>query len=251
MKKFFIVVTLALFAQFTVAADSEIETVSKTLQQLMPSAKPDSVKATPIPGLYQAIYGTQVIYMTKDGKYMIEGDVYDVQKRVNLTEAVRTSGRAKALASLDVDQMIVFRPKDKETKFVITAFTDIDCGYCRKLHSEMQQYNDLGIEVRYAAFPRSGLQTPSYFKAVSVWCAKDRNKAMTFAKGGAKLEQLQQLAQVDNNKPCTDAIAKQLNTAREAGVTGTPSLFTEDGQMIPGYVPPERLIKILTDAKQS
>jgi thiol:disulfide interchange protein DsbC len=188
--------------------------------------------------------------MTKDGRYMIEGDVYDVQNRQNLTEAVRTTGRAKALASLDEKQMIVFRPKDKEPKYVITAFTDIDCGYCRKLHSQIKEYNDLGIEVRYASFPRSGLQTPSYFKAVAVWCAKDRNKAMTFAKGGAKLEQLQKLAQVDDSKACTDAIAKQLNTAREAGVTGTPSLFTEDGQMIPGYVPPDRLIKMLNDSKQ-
>ncbi|WP_455366806.1 DsbC family protein [Kaarinaea lacus] len=251
MRHVLFVVTFALLVPMVAAADNDIEAVSKTLQQLMPSAKPDSIKATPIPGLYEAVYGTQVIYMTKDGKYMIEGDVYDVQKRVNLTEAVRTSGRAKALASLDEKQMIVFQPKDKETKFVITAFTDIDCGYCRKLHSQIKEYNDLGIEIRYAAFPRSGLQTPSYFKAVSVWCAKDRNEAMTIAKGGAKLEQLQKLAQVENNKPCTDAIARQLNTAREAGVTGTPSLFMENGQMIPGYVPPERLIKILNDAKQS
>ena len=95
--------------------------------------------------------------------------------------------------------MIVFSPKDKKPKFVVTAFTDIDCGYCRKMHAEMQQYNDLGIEFRYAAFPRSGLQTPSYFKAVAVWCAKDRNKAMTFAKGGAKLDQLQSLEQVANS----------------------------------------------------
>jgi thiol:disulfide interchange protein DsbC len=95
------------------------------------------------------------------------------------------------------------------------------------------------------------LQTPSYFKAVAVWCAKDRNKAMTFAKGGAKLDQLQGLEQVKNTKPCTDAISKQLTVAREAGVTGTPSMFMESGQIIPGYVPADRLIKMLKDAKQS
>jgi thiol:disulfide interchange protein DsbC len=251
MRKFFFVVTVALFSHFAIAADTETEQVAKTLQELMPAAKPDAIKPAPIPGLYEAVYGSQVIYVTKDGRFMIEGDVYDVQKRTNLTEAVRTSGRAKALAALDKEQLIVFRPKDKETKFVITAFTDIDCGYCRKLHSEIKQYNDLGIEVRYAAFPRSGLQTPSYFKAVSVWCAKDRNNAMTIAKGGAKLEELEKLAQVENNKTCKDAIARQLNTAREVGVTGTPSLFTESGQIIPGYVPAERLIKMLTDANQS
>ena len=252
MKKVLLVVALFMVSlQYTYAADAGIEQVKKTLQMLMPSAKPDKISETPIPGLYEAIYGTQVIYMTKDGRYMIEGDVYDVQKRVNLTENVRTSGRKKALASLDKNNMIVFSPKDKETKYVITAFTDIDCGYCRKLHAEMQKYNDLGIEVRYVAFPRSGLQTPSYFKAVAVWCAKDPNKAMTFAKGGAKLDQLQSLEQVQNSKPCTDAIAKQLTTAREVGVTGTPSLFMENGQIIPGYVPADRLIKMLNDAKPS
>jgi thiol:disulfide interchange protein DsbC len=179
---------------------------------------------------------------------MIEGDVYDVEQRVNLTENVRQDGRKEALATLDEKNMIVFKPEDGETKYVITAFTDIDCGYCRKLHSQIKEYNDLGIEVHYAAFPRSGLKTPSYYKAVSVWCAKDRNKAMTFAKGGAKLDQLKQLAQVDNTKPCTDAIARQLGTARDVGVTGTPSLFMENGRMIPGYVPPKRLRKMLDDA---
>lgn len=252
MNKFLCIVALFLVSAQTLAAtDSDIEQVRSTLQTLMPSAKPDKITETPIPGLYEAIYGTQIIYMTRDGKYMIEGDIYDVQKRENLTENVRTSGRKKALATLDKSNMIVFSPKDKETKYVITAFTDIDCGYCRKLHSEIQKYNDLGIEVRYVAFPRSGLQTPSYFKAVAVWCAKDRNKAMTFAKGGAKLEQLQNLEQVKNSKPCTDAISKQLAVAREVGVTGTPSLFMESGQIIPGYVPPDRLIKMLNGGKSS
>ena len=252
MKKVLILVAFIMVStQVVYAADADIEQVKKTLQMLMPSAKPDRISETPIPGLYEAIYGTQVVYMTKDGRYMIEGDVYDVQKRVNLTESVRTSGRQKALASLDKQNMIVFSPKDQKPKYVITTFTAIDCGYCRKLHAEIQKYNDLGIEVRYAAFPRSGLQTPSYFKAVAVWCAKDRNKAMTFAKGGAKLDQLQSLEQVKNTKPCTDAISKQLTVARDAGVTGTPSMFMESGQIIPGYVPADRLIKMLNDAKQS
>jgi thiol:disulfide interchange protein DsbC len=230
------------------AADDGVQQVKKTLQTLMPNAKADSIRMSPLPGIYEVVYGSQVIYMSKDGRYMIEGDVYDVEQRVNLTENVRQDGRKEALATLDEKNMIVFKPEDGETKYVITAFTDIDCGYCRKLHSQIKEYNDLGIEVHYAAFPRSGLKTPSYYKAVSVWCAKDRNKAMTFAKGGAKLDQLKQLAQVDNTKPCTDAIARQLGTARDVGVTGTPSLFMENGRMIPGYVPPKRLRKMLDDA---
>ena len=251
IKKGLLIVAMTMIVTVAIAADSEMEQVKNTLQKLMPAAKPDSVGLSPIPGIYEVIYGSQVIYMTKDGRYMIEGDIYDVNKKVNLTENLRQSGRKEALASLDEKYMIVFSPENKDAKYVITAFTDIDCGYCRKLHSQIKEYNDLGIEVRYASFPRSGLKTPSYYKAVAVWCAKDRNQAMTVAKGGAKLEQLEKLAQVDNTKPCTDAIAKQLNTAREVGVTGTPSLFMEDGQMIPGYVPPKQLRKMLDNATHS
>ena len=252
MKKLLFITLIIFSVQLALAADADdVEQVRQTLQKLMPAAKPDSIQATPISGLYEAVYGSQIIYMTKDGRYMIEGDVFDVQKRVNLTENVRQTGRKKALDAIDTTHMIVFKPNDKETKHVITAFTDIDCGYCRKLHSEMKQYNDMGIEIRYVAFPRSGLQTPSYFKAVAVWCAKDPNKAMTFAKGGAKLEQLQQLEQVKNDKDCKDAIAKHLTTARDIGISGTPTLFMESGQIIPGYVPAERLIQMLNDGKQS
>lgn len=250
IKHGFLIVALLLTVPPTIAADAEVEQVKSTLKKLMPGANPDSIQLSPIPGIYEVVYGSQVIYMTKDAAYMIEGDIYDVKKKVNLTENVRQSGRKEALAALDEKYMIVFKPKTNPAKYVITAFTDIDCGYCRKLHSQIKQYNDLGIEVRYASFPRSGLKTPSYFKAVAVWCAKDRNKAMTIAKGGAKLDQLEKLDQVENTKPCTDAIARQLATAHEVGVTGTPSLFMENGQMIPGYVPPEQLRKMLDAAAQ-
>ena len=251
MKKLLFITLMMFSVQVVFAADADMEQVRKTLAKLIPAAEPDSIKAAPIAGLYEAVYGSQIVYMTADGRYMIEGDVFDVQKRVNLTENVRQTGRKKVLDTINENNMIVFKPKDKPVKHVITAFTDIDCGYCRKLHSEMKQYNDLGIEVRYVAFPRSGLQTPSYFKAVAVWCAKDRNKAMTFAKGGAKLEQLQALAQVENAKECKDAVAKHFASAREIGISGTPTLFMESGQIVPGYVPASRLIEMLNNDKQS
>lgn len=251
IKKVVLGAALMLAVPVTMAADTGLDQVKSTLQKLMPNAKPDSIQMSPIPGVYEIVYGTQIVYMTKDGRYMIEGDVYDVNNRVNLTEDARKAGRKEALATLDENNMIVFKPKDKKPKYIITAFTDIDCGYCRKLHSHINEYTDLGIEVRYASFPRAGLKSKSYYKAVAVWCAKDRNKAITIAKGGAKLAQLEKLEQVKNTKPCTDAIAKQLATAREAGVTGTPSLFMENGRMIPGYVPPKQLRKMLDDAAHS
>jgi len=246
MKRSIIVLVLLCFGiQFTYADDASLAKVQSTLQSLMPDAKADSVAESVLPGIYEAVFGAQVIYVSEDGRFMIEGDVYDINRRVNLTEAKRQDGRMRSIQNLDTESLIVFKPK--ETKHVVTAFTDIDCGYCRKLHAEISDYNERGIEIRYAAFPRSGPKTPSYFKAVSVWCAKDPNKAMDFAKGGAKLEQLQQVAQVENNKACEKSVDKHFAMARDVGVTGTPTLFMENGQIIPGYVPADRLMKILNE----
>lgn len=236
--------TLVFGSQFVLAAQTEIEIVKASLKKLI-KVDPDSVKLTQVDGLYEVAYGSKIVYMTKDGNFLIEGDVYDVKKGVNLTENVRQVGRKKVIESIDQKHVISFAPKAKKTKHVITAFTDIDCGYCRKLHKEMKQYNDLGIEMRYVAFPRSGPKTESYYKAVAVWCAKDRNKAMTFAKGGAKLDQLKALTQVKDAKDCQKAVDKHLSKAREIGITGTPTLFMESGQIIPGYVPAPRLIQML------
>lgn len=241
-----LLLTAVLFfgAQAALAAPTEIETVKAALKGLI-KVDPDSVNLTQVDGLYEIAYGSKIVYMTKDGNFLIEGDVYDVKKGVNLTENVRQVGRKKVIDSLDPEHEIIFSPKEGKAKYVITAFTDIDCGYCRKLHKEMKQYNDLGIEMRYVAFPRSGPKTESYYKAVAVWCAKDRNKAMTFAKGGAKLDQLKNLEQVANAKECEDAVNQHLSKAREIGITGTPTLFMESGQVIPGYVPAQRLIQML------
>lgn len=243
IKSVFVIVLFA-GSQFAMAAQTEIEVVKTSLKKLI-KVDPDSVKLTQVDGLYEVAYGSKIVYMTKDGNFLIEGDVYDVKKGVNLTENVRQVGRKKVIDSIDQKYVISFAPKDGKTKHVVTAFTDIDCGYCRKLHKEMKQYNDLGIEMRYVSFPRSGPKTESYYKAVAVWCAKDRNKAMTFAKGGAKLDQLKNLEQVKDAKDCQKAVDRHLAKAREIGITGTPTLFMENGQIIPGYVPAQRLIQML------
>lgn len=248
MKK--LVLFLLLLSSFVAAAESEVDQVRKGLQALNIKAKPDSIQKSNIPGFYEVVFGAQVFYISADAKYMIEGDVWDLKRRVNMTEQKRGNGRVKAVASLDEASLLVFSPDNGKAKFRITAFTDIDCGYCRKLHQQMKDYNKLGIEIRYAAYPRSGLQTPSYFKAVAVWCAVDRNKAMNIAKGGAKLEQLQQLKQVEGDD-CKNSISKHMDVAREVGVTGTPTLVLEDGRVLPGYVPPDRLLQELKRGRNS
>jgi thiol:disulfide interchange protein DsbC len=232
------------------AADPGAEKVTEILKTVMPKSTPDSVQATGIPGLYEAVYGAQIIYISADGRYMFEGDLYDIQARVNLTEEKRQGGRIKAIDAIDESSMILFAPADGKAKYVITAFTDIDCGYCRKLHGQIAEYNKLGIEVRYLAYPRAGIGSPSYEKAEAVWCAVDRKNAITIAKAGATLEQLKALKHVDGDD-CKKPLRVHMEAAREVGVSGTPTLVMENGQVLPGYVPPDRIIKILDSVKKA
>jgi len=222
----------------------KLETIQAVLKNFMPRGTPDSVAESVVPGLYEAIYGAQVIYISDNGRYMVEGDMYDLKDRVNITEVKRQTGRVKAIDNIDKDSFIEFKPENGAAKYTVTAFTDIDCGYCRKLHKEIKEYNKLGIAIRYAAFPRSGLNSASFYKAENVWCAKDQQQAMTFAKSGATLEQLKNVEKTAG-KQCEDIIKRHYQTAREVGVTGTPTLVMSDGQVIPGYMPAERLLGVL------
>jgi thiol:disulfide interchange protein DsbC len=134
-------------------------------------ASPADVAASPIPGLYEVTMGGLVAYVSADGKYLVSGNVYDLDSQVNLTASRRNAARAKALAAVREDQLIVFSPDNP--KMTVTVFTDVDCGYCRKFHSQMAEMNKAGIRVRYMMYPRTGPGTESWRKAESVWCAAD------------------------------------------------------------------------------
>ena len=250
MKKLAVIfMILACYGQIALADSQQLEQVRKVLSEIMPDATPDSVMESGIPGIFEIVVGVKVVYMSSDGRYMIEGDVFDLQNRVNLTENRRKGGRIKAMNMLDKDSMIVFPVKDGKPKHKLTVFTDIDCGYCRKLHEQIPGYADLGIEVSYVAYPRAGFGSKSFFKAEAVWCATDPKETMTFAKSGARLDQLREVEQV-KGKDCKELIRKHMAVAKELGVSGTPALVLGNGRVIPGYVEPVRLIKIL-DAEKS
>ncbi len=199
------------------------------LNKLMPGTKPSSIEESALPGLYEVSYGSTVFYFNKDASLMFRGDIIDVNKRVNLTENKRGEARGKLLASMDESKMIVFPAKNEKAK--VTVFTDIDCPYCVKLHREMADYNAEGITVRYMAYPRSGIGTRSYKKAVNVWCSDNPAKAMGDAKEGKTIA----------DKTCDNPVAQQFQLGQALGVNGTPSIFLEDGTSLPGYVPPKRL----------
>ena len=208
--------------------------VMTNVAKLAPDATADDVSATPIPGLYEVSVGGQVVYLSEDGRYLLRGDLMDIEERRNLTEDRRKSARLGELSKLDQDGMIVFKAADTR-RHRVTVFTDIDCGYCAKLHRQMADYNDLGIEIRYLAFPRAGLKSKSYDKTVSVWCSDDRQEAIGAAKARRPVEARQ----------CVNPVESHYATGRRIGVNGTPTIVTDDGTVIPGYLPPKELLSQL------
>lgn len=205
------------------------------LEALLPGMIVQSLEPLENTGLYEALVDGEIIYFSKDGRYVFQGDIIDIESRQNITENKRIGLKKEVLASFNEADMIIFEPE--KTNHTLTVFTDIDCGYCRKLHQQMSEYNALGIKVRYMAFPRSGIDSESFDKAVNVWCADDRKQAMTDSKSGANIKV---------NK-CVNPIKNHFEAGRRLGVTGTPALFLESGQLLPGYIPPMRLKKILDE----
>ena len=222
----------------TAAAAEDHAAIRKALASAIPDATPDQIQPSPVPGLFEVTYGPQLLYMSEDGRYMIQGQVLDVAARKNLTEARQGELRQAALAAIGEENMVVFAAA--KPRHTVTVFTDIDCGYCRKLHNEIQETNDLGITVRYLFFPRSGPNTASYYKAESVWCAKDRNQALTDAKAGKELER----------KTCANPVDEHMALVRAFGLQGTPAIVFEDGSIVPGYVPAKRLQAMLDGKAQ-
>jgi thiol:disulfide interchange protein DsbC len=210
--------------------------VRQALEKLTMDHQPDEIRAAPISGFYEVRYGSEIFYISGDGHYAMRGDLVDVTQEKNLTETRRNEVRSALLAKLDDKSAIVFSPRGK-VKHTIYAFTDVDCPYCRRMHSEIAQYNQRGIEIRYLAYPRSGPNTPSYYKMVSVWCAGDRRTALTRAKAG------QPVAPATCKNPVLDHMA----LADRFGVSGTPTLVMPDGSVLPGYVPPTELADYLDE----
>ena len=218
---------------FCIAAEPAAQdaAVRKALHDLVPQAKIDKVEQAPLAGYRQVIVGGQMVYISDDGKYLLQGSLLDTQTHRDLTAARLAVESKHKVDAVPLAKRIVFAPSAKP-KFIVTVFTDLDCGYCRKLHSQIAEYNKRGIEVDYLFFPRSGIGSPSYDKAVSVWCAKDRNAAFTAAKAGANPAPLK----------CDNPVAEEFTLGSQVGVDGTPTIFAPDGTKLGGYLPPDQLL---------
>lgn len=241
VKKYFVqaalvVLTLVCFVTAS-AADSGAERVRASLSILVPHLKVDKVSRTPIAGLYEVTFGNHIIYVTEDGKYLVQGEITDLETREPITKKREQALKQAVLKGLDEKDMIIYGGKDLPD--TVTVFTDIDCGYCRRLHSQVDEYNQLGIRIRYMAYPRAGPDSQSEKKAVAVWCADDPKAAMTAAKKGGEIPY----------RECDNPVRAQYELGKDFGVRGTPSLVMDDGEMLPGYVPPKRLRAWLDEHK--
>ncbi|WP_373019436.1 DsbC family protein [Thiomicrorhabdus sp.] len=233
LKSMAMLLSISLMADTAFADDKQV--IQDQLKKIVPNAPEANIKQSVVPGLYEVSVGPMVIYMTADGKYAFNGSLINLETRENLTDQAKSAARKLAVEKIPTDSMIVYPAKGDQKHFV-TVFTDIDCPYCHKLHKEVAALNEAGITVRYLAYPRSGFGSPSYYKAVSVWCSENPAKAMDEAMQGKPVA----------NATCKNPIADHLQKAQYFGVNGTPNIILDDGSLIPGYVPAKELIQILS-----
>ena len=219
----------SLFIPHSVMAETDsVEALRQALAKSMPEVKPTKISVSPVDGLYEVIVGSQVVYMSVDARYMIDGDLIDIKTKKNISEDAKSEIRLAVINKFTSEQMLVYKPE--KVKDVITVVTDIDCPYCRRLHSEVPSYLEQNVEVRYIFMPLKGAADMK--KTISVWCSDDQQLALDTVKSGGQIEE----------KTCDNPIKEHLAMARKLGVRGTPAIILEDGQLLPGYVPVDKLI---------
>ncbi|HEY7907137.1 MAG TPA: DsbC family protein [Wenzhouxiangella sp.] len=224
-----LVIALTGLMLLTTAAANDFEAVEARLATLVPDASAAIINETPVAGLLEVRLGGDVIYMTSDGQHLLQGRLIDLDTRADLTDAAKSEMRVEQLAALDPETFVSFGPDDAEHRVMV--FTDPDCGYCRRLHEQVDGYIAQGIQINYLGFPRAGEGSATYDKLVSVWCAEDQHEAMDIAKTGGTLPKAS----------CDNPVSDHYQLGQLMGVTGTPALMTFSGTLIPGYVPPEQL----------
>jgi thiol:disulfide interchange protein DsbC len=230
------VLTVALYGAPVLAGEIE-DAIAAKLTVAVPQLEITGVKESEVPGLYEvASSNSGTVLVTEDGQYLLTGDLLKItpQGIANLSEEKRLTERSDTLASFGMEGIITYAAKGDE-KAEVAVFTDIDCPYCRKFHNEIPELNDMGITVHYYGFPRSGPNTPSFAKYVSVWCSDDQQSAMDDAKQGRNVDR----------QNCENPVAEQYQLGQQVGVTGTPAIVMESGRIIPGYRPAKQIAEVL------
>jgi thiol:disulfide interchange protein DsbC len=230
--KRFVPAALVLLAACASAEDPQLEKVRKAVaaSPTLQGVTPDMVTPSMAPGLYQIRKGSAFGYVTADGRYLITGDMIDLVTGEELTEKQRSGARVAVLNQFGPEDVIEFPAKN--VKHVVTVFTDIDCGYCQRLHQQVGEYNAQGITIRYLFYPRSGPGSPSFQQAQSVMCSADRREALTQAKRGRR---------ITTASTCKNPVERHYLAGDSLGINATPMLVLQDGEIVRGYVPPTTL----------
>jgi len=231
---------LAFPLAFAIAEDdaAELEQVRTRVSGIFEEIEPQHVRPSPVDGWYTIRKGAIIAYISADARYLLQGDLIDLDEEVNLSEQTRNEARLEMLATIPKEKMIVFSPE--APKFAVTVFTDIDCTFCRRFHSQIDEYLAQGIEVRYLLYPRNGPAAESWTKAEQVWCADDRNQALTLAK----------LDQKFDTRSCDASVVDaHYALGQDVGLRGTPAIVLQDGTLVSGYLPPLELTQALASVK--
>ncbi|MCW8944778.1 MAG: thioredoxin fold domain-containing protein [Sedimenticola sp.] len=215
-----------------------IERIRQSLMLLLPNVEPTSITETPMANIYEVVIGSRLVYISGDGRFLIEGEVIDLEQQQNLTTPRLREVTLSAIERVGEANMLIFEPAEK-VKHTLTVFTDIDSAYSRKLQREIETYTHRGIRIRYLFFPRAGVDSPSYMKAVTVWCSVDRQKALKQAMSGEAKEM----------RDCENPVSNHFQLGTMLGVSGAPVLVLENGEMLPGYVDAEKLYEIMSKMK--
>lgn len=226
--------TLAVASSHAVEPDAELENVRKVIGEMFDMIEPEDVNKSPVDGWYEIQRGSIVAYVSADGRYLLQGDMIDLNQSVNLSEQTRTNTRRELMSSVTDEQTIKFTPD--EVRYSVSVFTDVECTYCRRLHSQIDEYLALGIEVRYLMYPRNGPGSRAWGTAEHIWCAADRKNALTMA----KLDREFPSAECD-----ASIVQDQYVLGREVGLSGTPAIVLDDGTLIGGYLSPDQLAATL------
>ena len=230
VNRFFLTLLAGALLASTGSFAQDFENVRERLQTLANVEDSQiSIAETPVEGVLQVRLGSEIVYISEDARYLLQGRMFDLDTRQDLTDQAMSEVRKGLMSQLDTKDTITFGPDDAE--FELFVFTDVDCGYCRKLHEQIAEYNEAGIQIHYAAFPRAGVGSDTFVKMNSVWCADDPREAMNLAKRGERPEKAS----------CESPVQAQYTLGQAMGVTGTPALVTPGGDLIPGYVPPRDL----------
>ena len=215
--------------------DSKIESIKAKIKAAYPQVTIDTVTQSPIKDWLEINAGNNVLYVSEDSRYVMVGELLDItlnEDDRNLTENARRKFRVKLLDNLNPKDMVIYPVKEgKEKRATVLAFVDSDCGYCQKLHEESDKLAEAGIELRYLAFPRAGVGSPTYTHMVSAWCADNPLEAFNAIMKHQEIPA----------KECTNPVSDQFLLGQKLGLSGTPTLFFEDGTMIPGYMPADKL----------